>query len=218
MRVRAPVATGETEIGGFTRGNIGPRNVTMFDYEIAFFTRGSWRHGRDLTPEDLVDLRMSGSRVETVNRVHPLPHELLSLLLPAARNVEKQGGVLSAEIDPAALDAHSLLQYLNFSKLPTASNRSPLGLPLPTRNSRPSRSAALGPPATFFVWVEKGTPTRITVEIEFPNPAAKSGEAAEVEKRKTTHEFKLLDVGMAHPVVPPEAEALFRDAAGRRGR
>ena len=219
MRVRAPVATGETEIGGFTRGNIGPRNVTMFDNEIAFFTRGNWRHGRDLTPEDLADLRMTGSRVEMVNRVHPLPHELLSLLIPAARDVEKQGGVLSAEVDPAALDVHALMQYLTSAKLPHATNRSLLGLPIPSRTSRPPRSTRSAPTATFFVWIEQKLPTRITVEIDLTNPTARSDDTAEAEKRKTTHEFKLLDVGVARPVVPPEAKALFPDAAsGRRGR
>jgi hypothetical protein len=219
IRVRAPVATGETEIGGFTRGNIGPRNVTMFDYEIAFFARGSWRHGRDLTPEDLADLRMAGRKVEAVNRVHPLPHELLSLLLPAAKDVEKQGGVLSAEVDPNVLDAFAILRYFASTQLPRATSRSHLNLPIPGRTSRLPQLSRPGPTVTFFVWIDQKLPVRVTVEIDLTGSAARRDDPAVADTLKTTHEFKLLEVGVARPVVPAEARALFLDAAaGKRGR
>jgi hypothetical protein len=216
VKVRAPRATGETTIGEFTTAQIGTRKAVMFDHEIAFAVKGRWRHGNDLTAEDLTALRVSEKAARYVNHVHPLPHELLALVLPAARNVEKQAGVLSAEIDPAVLDALALTQYLTRASLPSAKGRSIIGFPVPPRRSPvPPTTRNMGM-SMLFVWVDKGLPTRITVEIQLSNPPR---ESVETDARTTTHEFKILEAGTTHPFVPAEAKALFLDAAaGRRGR
>ena len=55
------VAAGETMIGGYTRARNGKVHFIMIDREVAFVLRDGWRHGDDLTVEDILASRMVSS-------------------------------------------------------------------------------------------------------------------------------------------------------------
>src|SRR5688572_12680465 len=102
------LAAGETMIGGYTRARFGKVQVAMYNREIAFALRDGWRHGDDLTVNDLAELNSPGSAASTLNQARQLPHELLKLLAQAARNFRTEKGAILAGIDPAILEPTQL--------------------------------------------------------------------------------------------------------------
>jgi hypothetical protein len=220
LRLRA-YASGETSVGGYTSARLGRVHAVMLDRETAFALQKGWRHFQDLTDDEIAELRAQPAALAGDARtyVHPLAHELLGILVRAAHNVRKEGGVLVADIDAALLDRHGLERYLRHGALPGAPpTRTIFGLPVPApgRTRLPSAAAESDDRVIFFVWADQGKISRLSVEFWRKVTFANGPRAGDQDLRQMAYIMELSNIGTTTVDVAPEAKALFLGKPGGR--
>lgn len=220
---RAPFASGETEIGGFTVATIQRRVLVFHSDEAAAKLSGGWRHVADLNAEELREfgLYRAGTARSDARARHytrPFAHEMLRMLLQYGIQFRKEGAAIVGEIDGARVSVTELESYLSTGKpLAETPPARLLGRPVPGTKVPPRtvpRTMGNRENATFTVWLEGSEITELSFEFMrmtvFHNEPGATGVP---ERTARSYITRVTNIGTTKVDVDPLARALFLKAS-----
>ncbi|MBL9207921.1 MAG: hypothetical protein JNN01_22750 [Opitutaceae bacterium] len=208
-RPRPPTrARGEATIGGFTVADVEGFRVMEFENNLAFLLPDdTWRHSKDMTPDDLQSLRRKSTQSSSPKLLQyslarhtvVFPHKVLELIVQYGRNVRKVGTTYTGDLPDT--EARNLSAYLLRSPARLPPRSSSVGL---FRKDDPRTSCS------FTVLTSRGAISEVSLEHTMIGLVP--GEGGSLEKRTLTTEynFRLSRIGTTVVQVPPEAEAILR--------
>lgn len=204
---------GVTIVDGFTRGRIGQVDAVRYQQETAYALARGWKYYRDISEEERTELRRRGVLVTRgFPATQPLPHEVLTLVIEAVRDVRQDQTALVAEIDPDLLDGQALDEYLRTGRRPKSRGTktgSLLGLPVQVARSNAVRS---GTQVRLTLFESAGVVERFEIRLWRAALVLNGPDAGEQERPVRNYRVQIADVGRTKPQIPVEARALFLSA------